>query len=274
MNHLLAVYQEKSFFRVNMAIGLLLISTVIMAVLFQGAINEICAPKAAFIFVSSILFWILFGAIATLLAQQVYKRFRFWPVLLIIACVCVLSFNQFFVRNLVIFLLHICYGCNIQSEYWLPYLISNSLLSNAICFVSFSGYGIWMVEKKHMIQPRYTLVEKVDDIKPPLFLDKIVLKNGSQKIWLDVNHINWIEAENNCIVIHTTNKKYVSYQTLKAMEQSLDPKIFLRIHRSTLVNKSVIKKVLNHPAGDATLTTYCGQELKISRTFRKNLDLG
>ncbi|MCU0393815.1 MAG: LytTR family transcriptional regulator, partial [Thermoflexibacter sp.] len=69
----------------------------------------------------------------------------------------------------------------------------------------------------------------------------------------------------------TSKKKYVSYQTLKSIEEVLDPAQFVRIHRSTILNKKQVQKLINLPSGDAWVEIGKGEKLRVSRTYKKNL---
>src|SRR5436190_18019176 len=70
----------------------------------------------------------------------------------------------------------------------------------------------------------------------PQYLDRLVIKAGGRITFLRTNEINWIEADDKYVHLHTGKISPMVRQTLSAMETQLDPKKFRRIHRSTIVN--------------------------------------
>src|SRR5947209_8084581 len=77
----------------------------------------------------------------------------------------------------------------------------------------------------------------------PQFLERLVIKTGGRITFLSTNEINWIEADDKYVHLHTTTANPMVRQTLSAMETQLDPKYFRRIHRSAIVNVERIKEL-------------------------------
>ena len=59
---------------------------------------------------------------------------------------------------------------------------------------------------------------------------------------------------------------------MKDLEQYLDPKLFQRVHRSTIVNVSRVRRLRPHTNGEYFLTLDDGQEIKLSRSYRDRVD--
>jgi two-component system, LytTR family, response regulator len=76
-----------------------------------------------------------------------------------------------------------------------------------------------------------------------------------------------IEAANKYVVIHTSSLNHIARQTIKSLEDTLDPKEFLRIHRSILVRKAAVRGL--HPLfhGDYIVKLTNGAGLTLSRNF-------
>src|SRR5205823_14205255 len=77
----------------------------------------------------------------------------------------------------------------------------------------------------------------------PQYLDRLVIKAGGRITFLRTNEINWIEADDKYVHLHTTKAKPMVRQTLSAMEAQLDPTKFRRVHRSAVVNVEQIKEL-------------------------------
>jgi len=68
----------------------------------------------------------------------------------------------------------------------------------------------------------------------------ITIKSGYDFHKLKINDITHIESDNEYVVFYTSDKKIMSHQTLKSLERSLDSTVFMRVHRSFIINKSKV----------------------------------
>lgn len=78
----------------------------------------------------------------------------------------------------------------------------------------------------------------------------------------------WVPSDD--VVIHTADRTHIARQTLQSLEGELDPKQFVRIHRSTLVRKAAVRGL--HPLfhGDYLVKLANGAEVTLSRSFRES----
>lgn len=60
---------------------------------------------------------------------------------------------------------------------------------------------------------------------------------------IKIADVLYIEGMNNYIIVHTTQKKYVTYLTFKAVEEQLPKNLFIRIHKSFLVSLNAVKTI-------------------------------
>ena len=72
---------------------------------------------------------------------------------------------------------------------------------------------------------------------------EIFIKKGSTLIRMKYEDIIWVEALENYIILNTLNDKVTIHFTMKAIEKKLPSDIFIRVHRSYIVNKSRIKVI-------------------------------
>lgn len=100
------------------------------------------------------------------------------------------------------------------------------------------------------------------------WLSRLAIKDENGIVFVPVDEILWIEAANKYVVVHTTTHTHIVRQTIKSLEDTLDPKEFLRIHRSILVRKAAVRGL--HPLfhGDYIVKLTNGAELTLSRSFR------
>jgi two-component system LytT family response regulator len=106
--------------------------------------------------------------------------------------------------------------------------------------------------------------------KPPAErLTRIPVKTGDRVIFVKTDQIHYIEAAGNYLVLHTAKENHVVRETLTALEEKLDPKLFLRINRSTLVNLEQIKELQPLFKGEHAVVLLNGKQLTMTRGIRE-----
>ena len=103
------------------------------------------------------------------------------------------------------------------------------------------------------------------------YLDRLAVKSGDRTLILRVDEIDWIEAADYYVEFHVGNRAYLLRETMKAVEERLDPSRFTRIHRSTIVNLDRIKEIHSDFHGDQVALLRDGTRLRISRSRRDHL---
>jgi two-component system LytT family response regulator len=103
------------------------------------------------------------------------------------------------------------------------------------------------------------------------FTAQLVFKSRGRIIFLPVNEIRWIEAEENYVRICTGAESHLLRQTIGHIEGRLDPDNFLRVHRSSIVNLHFVKEVQNEADGDATVVLKSGEKIPMSRSYRSRI---
>jgi two-component system, LytTR family, response regulator len=105
----------------------------------------------------------------------------------------------------------------------------------------------------------------------PEYLDRVVIKAGGRITFLHTREINWIEADDKYVHLHTDKSNPMVRQTLSAMEAQLDPKKFRRIHRSAIVNVERIKELQPLFNGEHSIVLENGTKLTLSRNYKDTL---
>jgi two-component system, LytTR family, response regulator len=103
------------------------------------------------------------------------------------------------------------------------------------------------------------------------YLARLVVKTGGRVFFLPVEEIDWIEAEGNYVNVHTPKKSYLLRETISSLETQLDPRQFVRIHRSTIVQIGRIRELQSWSHGEYRVRLHNGTELTLSRNYRENL---
>ena len=84
-------------------------------------------------------------------------------------------------------------------------------------------------------------VNKLKPFKKEDEIRTITVKSGYDLHKLFLDDIYFIESDGEYVHFHTKNKKVMSYQSLKSLEKILDPSLFMRVHRSYIVNKTKVR---------------------------------
>jgi two-component system LytT family response regulator len=105
----------------------------------------------------------------------------------------------------------------------------------------------------------------------PSYPEIITVKDGGRIQLLKTADLMYIEAEGNYICLQTEKSKHLLYETLSSFEHKLNPKTFVRIHRSTIVNINFIKEIQSHFNGDYSVLLKNTRILRMSRNYKENL---
>jgi two-component system, LytTR family, response regulator len=99
-------------------------------------------------------------------------------------------------------------------------------------------------------------------------LERIVVRESGRVTFVDVAEIEWLEAEGNYVALHLAGgKAHLVHDTMTNLEAKLDPAIFVRIHRSTIVRVDRIKELLPHFNGEFIVVLKDNARLKLSRGY-------
>jgi two-component system, LytTR family, response regulator len=104
------------------------------------------------------------------------------------------------------------------------------------------------------------------------FADILPIREDSETVRVPVASIEWIDAAGDYMCVHAGGRTYVLRETMKVLESILDPKIFQRVHRSTIVNLNRVRRLRPHTNGEYFLMLEDGQEIKLSRSYRNRVD--
>jgi two-component system, LytTR family, response regulator len=102
-------------------------------------------------------------------------------------------------------------------------------------------------------------------------LHRIAVSIGKRTIFVDVAAIDWIEARDNYACLHVGQRQHLVREPLSALEAGLDPKTFVRIHRSTIVRFDQIRELRNLGLGDHAVVLKDGTELPVGQKYRARL---
>jgi two-component system LytT family response regulator len=119
---------------------------------------------------------------------------------------------------------------------------------------------------------RIEMIKPLDD-GPIGFPEAIAIKTGAQYLVTRVADIDWVEADGNYVKLHIQKRFRLLKRSLASLEQRLlDPEVFVRVHRSAIVNTTRICAVEPLFHGELSLILRDGTRVQCSRRMRRRLE--
>ena len=101
---------------------------------------------------------------------------------------------------------------------------------------------------------------------------RVVVKTGGKVMFLRSEEIEWVEAAGNYVRLHVGGESFLFRESMKNMEARLDSELFVRIHRSAIVNVDRIRELQPWFHGEYVVILHGGTRLMASRVFSDRLD--
>jgi DNA-binding LytR/AlgR family response regulator len=101
--------------------------------------------------------------------------------------------------------------------------------------------------------------------------DRLVLKSEGKILFIPVDEIDWLEAKDNSVCIHSKNETWKIRTHLNQLEEGLDPEIFVRMNRSVIVNLDFVRELKPWFGGTYQTILKDGTELVLSRNYKERL---
>ena len=106
---------------------------------------------------------------------------------------------------------------------------------------------------------------------PNRYLHRLAVRSPGKTYFVNVNEIDWIGAAENYVELHIGDAGHLLHVRMNALEQALDPGMFVRIHRSIIVNIGRIKEMHSAMHGEYVVVLGGGARLQSSRTYHARL---
>ena len=106
---------------------------------------------------------------------------------------------------------------------------------------------------------------------PEQKLERIVVKDGTKVHIIPIEKLDYVEAQDDYIALRSEKKNYLKQQTISSIEAQLDPKRFVRIHRSYIVNLERIARIEPYTKDSRVAVLHDGSQLPVSRSGHAKL---
>jgi two-component system LytT family response regulator len=98
--------------------------------------------------------------------------------------------------------------------------------------------------------------------------EQVIVKADGRHVFLTPDEILWIEATRKDARLHLAGGTLDVRESMSSLESRLDPGVFVRVHRSTIVNRSQIREIQPWFKGDYVLILRKGTRIVSGRTYR------
>jgi two-component system, LytTR family, response regulator len=105
----------------------------------------------------------------------------------------------------------------------------------------------------------------------PQEVSRLTIRGAGTVSYVQIADIDWIEAADYYACLHVGGKSHLLRRSMAELEKDLDPRLFCRIHRSTIVNLRRVRGLEVDSAGEYEVILDSGKRLRLSRRFRKDL---
>jgi len=106
---------------------------------------------------------------------------------------------------------------------------------------------------------------------PPKYLARVALRAAGKISFVGVEDILCVQAAENYVQLHLKNARHLLHVPIATFESSLDPELFLRIHRSLIVNVKHIHELETGPHGEYIVVLHGGMRLQSSRSYHDKI---
>jgi two-component system, LytTR family, response regulator len=107
--------------------------------------------------------------------------------------------------------------------------------------------------------------------RPSPYLERIVVRDGARVHIIPVSRLDYAEAQDDYVMLASAGKTYLKQQTISGLEASLDPRQFIRIHRSYIVNLERVVKMEPYTKDSRIAVLSDGKQLPVSRAGYQRL---
>ena len=105
----------------------------------------------------------------------------------------------------------------------------------------------------------------------PTHVSRFPVRANGEIYFVRVEDVDWIDAEGNYVALHAAGRRHLVRDTIKSLEDRLDPSKFVRVHRSAIINVDRLRKLQPYFHGEYVITLQDGTTLTSSRTYSDRL---
>jgi two-component system LytT family response regulator len=125
--------------------------------------------------------------------------------------------------------------------------------------------GDTAVDNRHVL----SLLQQLSSA--PQYLARVALRTAGRISFVDVQEILYMQAAENYVQLHLKASRHLLHVPIATLEASLDPQVFLRIHRSFIVNTRHVRELETGAHGEYIVVLQGGARLQSSRSYHEKI---
>jgi two-component system LytT family response regulator len=102
-------------------------------------------------------------------------------------------------------------------------------------------------------------------------IPRILVRNEGKMFFVKAADIEWVEAEEKYVLLHTRTQHHLIRKSISALESELPRSIFVRVHRGHILNLDALKEIDSLPHGDSVAILKSGVRIRVGRNYREAL---
>jgi len=106
---------------------------------------------------------------------------------------------------------------------------------------------------------------------PPKYLARVALRSAGKISFVNLEDFLYVQAAENYVQLHLRTVRHLLHVPIATFENSLDPQLFLRIHRSLIVNVKHVQELETGPHGEYIVVLHGGTKLQSSRSYHEKI---
>jgi len=116
------------------------------------------------------------------------------------------------------------------------------------------------------------IISLLEELKSSRHIERFAIKVGEKVLFVRSDDVDSIEAEGNYVRLNAAAASYMLRETINSVESQVDPRKFVRIHRSTIVNIDRVKEMQLWARGEYKVILENGASYTLSRGYREHFD--
>lgn len=104
------------------------------------------------------------------------------------------------------------------------------------------------------------------------YAKRLLVPSANRSLVIRTSTIDWVQADDYYAALHVAGRRHLLRETMAALEAKLDPELFLRIHRSVIVNLECVQRLERSSDGQLTVVLMDGTRLPVSRSRREGVE--
>jgi two-component system LytT family response regulator len=105
----------------------------------------------------------------------------------------------------------------------------------------------------------------------PTYLTRVALRSAGKISFVNIEDVLFVQAAENYVQLNLKTSRHLLHVPIATLESSLDPRLFLRIHRSLIVNVKHIHELETGPHGEYVVVLHGGTRLQSSRSYHEKI---